>query len=130
MAERRVTDFLLLGALAGGLYLAYKLVSGLKSVPAAIATGASQASSGLADVFESIIPHAIAAPAFSAYGTVSSIMLGDGSEITPDKASGAGLFTDTDGTVKIQFFYGGKIYRTTTAQPDSTGTLYAASTSG
>jgi hypothetical protein len=124
-------DVIVIGAVGVGIYLAYKLVTGLKSIPSAVAAGASQASSGVADVLESIFPHAIAAPAFSAYGTVSSIMLGDGSEITPDKVSAsAGLFTDVDNVVKIQFFYGGKTYRTTTAQPDSTGTLYAASTTG
>jgi hypothetical protein len=137
MASRN-TNLILLAALGIGAYLVYRFGRGAAK---AIADTASATSSKVADIAAALIPYAASTPAFSVppfqapgmsgpmlspYGLVNSIVLGDGSEIAPAQTRAAGIFTDTDNVVKIQFYYGGRTYRTIDAVPDSSGTLYAA----
>lgn len=137
MAERggNVTSTLLLIAGVGvGGYLLYRLVSGLASKAVALPGQALTATQGgVTNLLTSLFPPAsttatVAAQAAAAGG--ATVILGDGSEIPFSSVSGVGAFTDTDGVMKLQFYYQGKIYRTTAAQPDSTNTYYAASTTG
>lgn len=130
MAERSGVslNLVLLAGLGVGGYLLYRALTsaGSKAV-AATQQAFSNTSSGVADVLETLFPHAIGNTVLAAGAT---ILLGDGTEIPAASAQGVGAFTDTDNTVKFQFFYQGKMYRTTSGQPDSTNTYYAASTTG
>jgi hypothetical protein len=121
-------NLVIVGGLAAGAYLLYRWLSGTVS-RAAAATGAAfeQASSSTADVLETVFPHSIMNTVFA---PGASIMLGDGSVIAASAPTGVGAFTDTDGVVKLQFYWQGRTYRTTAAQPDSAMMYYAASTTG
>lgn len=129
MANRN--DVILVGAIAGGLYLLYRALTGLGSRAAgAISDTASSASSATADLLEQLFPHKIGNTVFPP-GT--TIVLGDGTEVPASSVAGVGAFTDVDNVQKFQFYYagppglvGGHTYRTTSIQPDSTGTYYAS----
>lgn len=115
--------YLMLGLMAAAGYVFYNFLwKPGTAVASAVGQGFSTTSSGIANVLESLFPHASAT-----FVPGSSIVLATGQEIplnAIDPAS-VGSFTDTDNTVKIQFFYAGKNWRTTSVLPDDTNTYYA-----
>jgi hypothetical protein len=107
-------------------YVIYKVFGYGKQAGAAVGQAFSTTSSKVADVLESVFPHALSNVKFTPN---SWIVLPDGTEITSDLTSGAGAFTAADGSIQIQFYFGGKTYRVP-ATPDETNTYYATDTSG
>lgn len=115
------TNLVLLTALvAAGGYVLYRLFGAGRRAIAATEQAFSDTSSAVADVAERIFPHGN-----TTLDPRASIMLGDGSIIPASAPTGVGSFTDTDGLTKIQFYWQGRTYRTTDAQPDG-GMYYAA----
>lgn len=113
-------DLVLVGGVAGGLYLLYRWLAGAGSRAAAAAGQAAEAtSSSVADVLEQIFPHAN-----SVLAPKATIVMPDGSEIPASAVKGVGSFTQPDGTAAWQFYYAGKVYRTTTYLPDNTGAYW------
>jgi hypothetical protein len=110
---------LTVAALGFGAYLVYKVSQGLSKIPSP--PSLSTTSSNIADWFEMIFPHGNTQLAPGA-----TIVLSTGVEIPATAPTGVGSFTEVDGATKIQFFYNGRTWRTTTAQPDDTNTYYAA----
>ena len=119
----KAKDILLLTGVGVAAYALYKTLHAGAAVVSAVSTGFSNASSTTADWLEAIFPHG---PSSFAWPSGSTIILGDGTEITPNLTSGAGQFTALDGSQQVQFYFGGKVYRTTSAVPDETNTFYAA----
>jgi hypothetical protein len=110
-----------------GVYLLYKLFGLGKSAATATTQAFSSASSKVADWLTALLPPAIQSVTFAPN---SWIVLPDGTQITSDiVAAGAGAFTATDGSTQIQFYFGGKTYRTA-ATPDETNTYYATDATG
>jgi hypothetical protein len=105
-------------ALGFGAYLVYKVSQGLSKIPSA--PSPSAVSSSIADWFETLFPHGNTQLAPGA-----TIVLATGVEIPASAPKGVASFTDVDGSTKIQFFYNGRTWRTTAAQPDDTNTYYA-----
>jgi hypothetical protein len=129
MRRRRNPDYLnwaMLAGIAVGAYVLYQwLTSAGKAATTAVPRAFSSASSGLADVLETIFPHGN-----STLLPTATILLANGQEIPATAPSGVGAFTDVDGTQKFQFYFNGATYRTTTGTPDETNTYYAYATSG
>jgi hypothetical protein len=109
-----------------GLYMLYKLFGLGKSAVTTTGQAFSSASSKVADWVSALFPPGISSVSFA---PGSWIVLPDGTQITSDIASGAGTFTAADGSTQIQFYFGGKTYRTN-AQPDETNTYYATDVTG
>jgi hypothetical protein len=114
-----------LALLGGAAYLVWKYVVPLfQKLPQV----QQQAASSVTDFVEKLFPYG-GAGVMQDYPN-ATIILGDGSEIPTTATSGSGLFTDVDNVQKVQFYYAGHTYRTTTAMPDSTNTYYAAMLNG
>jgi hypothetical protein len=136
MAERSSVNLnlVLVAGLAVGGYLLYRALAGVGSrVVAAGGQALTSAQGGVTNLLTELFPAATTtatAAAIASGAGGATVILGDGSEIPFSSVSGVGAFTDVDNVLKLQFYYQGKIYRTTSAQPDSTNTYYAASTTG
>lgn len=115
------TNLVLVAGIGVGAYLLFRWLSGAADrARKAAAQALEDTSSAAADVAEWLIPHTNIR-----FDPSASILLGDNSVIPASAARGVGSFTDTDGVQKIQFYYQGRVYRTTDAQPDG-GWYYAA----
>jgi hypothetical protein len=136
MAERSNVNLnlVLVAGLAVGGYLLYRALTGVGSrVVAAGGQALTAAQGGVTNLLTDLFPAAATTATTAALASGAggaTVMLGDGSEIPFSAVKGVGAFTDVDSVMKLQFFYNGKTYRTTSAQPDSTNTYYAASTTG
>lgn len=115
------SEWALVAGIGVAAYLLYKFVTGtLSSAASAVSSTASATSSKIADIAETIFPHSTGMMVPTA-----TILLGTGAEIPVSAVSGVGQFTDTDGVQKLQFYYQGQIWRTTSNTPDDTNTYYA-----
>jgi hypothetical protein len=107
------------GVLGLAAYLVYKVSQGFAKVPTP-GEALTSAQSGVTSLLETFFPQGNAQ-----LDPNATIVLSTGEEIPASTPKGVGQFTDTDNTQKFQFFYAGRTWRTTSAQPDDTRTYYA-----